>query len=145
MNKKGFSLMELIIVIVIMGILVGAMLPMFANNTTRARTAKVQSEEEAIRTAVLMYHADTGSWPATGTTGAGLMTAPTGVSNWAGPYMDQWKNDPWNNSYSIITGAAANSLTPLYVCSTLNATATCSNGSTPTTTGSFVLISPTNA
>lgn len=115
MNKKGFSLMELILVIVIMGILVGAMLPMFSSNTARAREAKAKSEMDAIKSAVLMYRTDTGAWPvaasANNDTGAGLI-ATDSVANWNGPYMDAWGNDPWASTtvatpYVIRSGAAS--------------------------------------
>jgi len=114
MKQKGFSLMELIIVIVIMGLLVGAMIPMFAKNTDKARVAKAQSECDAIKTAVTMYKADTGKWPmdagatpAANTTEKGLVTDGYAVgSTWGGPYLDKAVNDPWNKAYNIavITG-----------------------------------------
>lgn len=105
MKKKGFTLMELIIVIVIIGILVAAMLPMFASSTDKARMGKVQSELDAIKTSVLMYYTDTGNWPVASNSsqndGKGLTSDGFSVSNWNGPYIDSWKNDPWGHAYVL--------------------------------------------
>jgi general secretion pathway protein G len=119
MNKKGFSLMELILVIVIMGVLVGAMLPMFSNNTARAQRAKAESELDSIKSAVLMYRTDTGGWPiaasTTVTTESGLITRGNGnpvpaADVWQGPYIDAWGNDPWGSAYRLISGATGASI-----------------------------------
>ena len=99
--KRGFTLIELLIVIGIIVALAGAMIPMFTTTRVTAQQAKVQAELDAIKSACVMMHYDTGTWPVAGTAGAGLITS-AGGANWTGPYLDEWATDPWGNFYRII-------------------------------------------
>ena len=104
--KRGFTLIELLIVIAIIVALAGAMIPMFSTTRLTAMQASVQAELDAIKSACIMMHYDTGTWPVAGTYGTGIMTT-AGGTNWTGPYLDSWLNDPWGFPYRIIdTGAA---------------------------------------
>lgn len=62
--KKGFTLVELIIVMVILAALAGAVVPAFTANRAQAQTARMQSDMEAIKSAMYVFRADTGSFPA---------------------------------------------------------------------------------
>jgi len=111
MRKAGFTLIELLIVLVIMAILAGTIVPMFRANRLQAQQARVWADVDSIKTAAMMYHNDTGAWPA-GAVAPGLQTgagfvATDGTANWNGPYLDQWRNDPWGNAYRMINGAGA--------------------------------------
>ena len=63
-NKKGFTLVELILVVVVIGILVAMATMAFGNFGDRAKTARIRSDMETLATATQKYYADTGSWPA---------------------------------------------------------------------------------
>ena len=63
MNKKGFTLVELILVVVVIGILVALATMAFGNFGDRAKTARIRSDMETLATATQKYYADTGSWP----------------------------------------------------------------------------------
>lgn len=60
-NQKGFTIMELMIVIVIIGILIAIAVPAYNNFTNRARTATCQANERTLASADGLYFADTGS------------------------------------------------------------------------------------
>ena len=101
MQRKGFTLIELLIVIAIVAVLAGAMVPMFRTTRYTAQEAKVNSELDSIKTAAIMYHQDTGQWPPIGSTGIDLADMTSTTANWAGPYIDAWRIDPWGISYQI--------------------------------------------
>ncbi len=73
-NKKGFTLVELVVVIAILGILAGIAIPRFMDATASARGSKIVADLRSIDSAVTMYYAKTSSWP---TTAAQLTTAAT--------------------------------------------------------------------
>lgn len=64
-NKKGFTLVELVVVIAILGILAGIAVPRFMDATATARGAKVIADLRTIDSAATMYYAKEGSYPAT--------------------------------------------------------------------------------
>jgi len=109
MGRKGFTLIELILVIAIIAILAGAMVPMINASRDQAKVAKAQAECDSIKTAAVLLHADsgTGVWPADGTVGASLVAA-NGTSGWQGPYVDKWPTDPWGNPYRVYNATGTN-------------------------------------
>jgi len=100
MKKSAVTLIEMMIVILIMMILAGIAVPMFRRNRLMAQETRALVDLDTIRTAATMYHHDTEEWPPTGNTGAGLVN-DDGVANWDGPYLTEWKRDPWNNTYEL--------------------------------------------
>ena len=60
MNKKGFSLMELMIVVVIMGILIAVAIPLYGAITTNAKNSTCESNMDTIRSAAVAYSNGTG-------------------------------------------------------------------------------------
>ena len=66
-KSKGFTLVELLIVIIIIGILAGMMMLSTGGATAKAEATKILAEMRNIKAAAIMYYADNGEWPVTST------------------------------------------------------------------------------
>jgi general secretion pathway protein G len=104
-NLKGFSLIELMVVIVILGLLATFLLPKIINRPDEARITKAKSDIKAIESALKLYKLDNGIYPTTEQGLSALITKPTIEpipQNWKrGGYLDtnSVPKDPWGNNY----------------------------------------------
>ena len=104
-TERGFTLIELMVVIVILGILAGLIIPRIMGRPDEARRAKARIQMEAIETSLKLYKLDNGNYPTTDQGLQALVEAPTiGTlpKNWRqGGYLERNKvpKDPWDNDY----------------------------------------------
>ena len=90
-NQKGFTLIELMIVVAIIGILTAIAFPLYANIQARARLAKAQADARTLASAVVIFSAHVGSLPAT-LNALTVATISGGIS--AGPFINPIPTPP---------------------------------------------------
>ncbi|MBZ5563670.1 MAG: type II secretion system major pseudopilin GspG [Acidobacteriia bacterium] len=99
-SEEGFTLIELIVVILILGLLAGLVAPRLFKHATQARITTAAAQIAAFQTALAAYKLDTGNFPTTEQGLQALRVAPTGLKNWNGPYLPKdIPMDPWRNPY----------------------------------------------
>jgi general secretion pathway protein G len=104
MNQKGFTLIEIMVVVIIIGILAALVIPRFAGRTEQAKAAAAKTQIDSyFSTALDMYEADNGSYPSTEQGLQALRMQPStdpAPKNWKGPYLKKdIPLDPWGNAY----------------------------------------------
>jgi general secretion pathway protein G len=106
---RGFTLIELMVVIVILGILAGLIIPRIMGRPDEARQTKARIMIEGIETALKLYRLDNGFYPTTEQGLRALVEAPTiqpVPRNWReGGYLEKGKvpKDPWGNDFVYLS------------------------------------------
>ena len=100
-RRAGFSLTELLVVLVILGLLMGLVAQNYLGKADQARVTTAELQIENLHGALKSYRLDIGRYPTTEQGLAALMKAPTQVQDyWHGPYLDkELPSDPWNTPY----------------------------------------------
>ncbi len=104
-HRAGFTLIELMVVLVILGILAVAVAPRILDRPGEARQIKARTTIETLQTALALYKLDIGSYPSTAQGLEALVTKPE-----SGPAADRWREggylqnkkvpkDPWGNDF----------------------------------------------
>jgi general secretion pathway protein G len=100
-REAGFTLLELLVVIAILGLLIGLVAPAVLGQLGKARVSIARQSIERIGLVLDMYKLDVGSYPSSQDGLQALITQPSGVDSWNGPYVkgDKVPVDPWNRDY----------------------------------------------
>ena len=97
--KQNFTLIEMVIVVVIIGLLASIATPLYFRHVNSSKVTTARAQIQLFEQAILDFRLDTGKLP-TQTQGLNiLIEKDQSVKNWKGPYIKGIPLDPWNNEY----------------------------------------------
>ena len=97
---RGFTLLELLVVMVIIGLLAAYVGPKYFSQVGRSEIRMAQSQIDSLEKALHQYRLDMGSYPSTEHGLAALMSSPNNEPRWHGPYLSKTPPaDPWGHPY----------------------------------------------
>ena len=99
-RQRGFTLLELLVVLVILALLAGIVAPKYFKQLGKSKTATAGAQISGIEKALDQYRIDTGHYPSNEQGLAALNTKPADEARWDGPYLKKaLPNDPWERPY----------------------------------------------
>jgi len=101
-RQQGFTLIELMVVVVILAVLAAIAVPKLMDRPDEARIVKVKQDISAMSSALQLYKLDNYRYPTTDEGLEALVTRPSDAANWK-PYMDRLPNDPWGKAYIYLS------------------------------------------
>jgi general secretion pathway protein G len=105
-RASGFTLIEIMIVVVILGILAAVAVPRILDRPDQARVVAAQADIRALMQALKLYRLDNGAYPSTDQGLGALSQRPTSNPqplNWKqGGYLERLPNDPWGRPYQFL-------------------------------------------
>ena len=107
MNQRGFTLIEIMVVLIIIGLLASIVVPRLMGRTDEAKRTKTQVQIRNIQSALDLYKLDSGDYPSTDQGLGSLVERPTVgdiPKNWKeGGYLDKIPKDPWGSNYVYLS------------------------------------------
>jgi general secretion pathway protein G len=98
--QRGFTLLELLVVMVIIGLLAAYVAPRYFSQVGRSEVRSAQAQIASLRSALDTYRLDMGAYPSTEQGLAALTTRPANAPRWNGPYLQKAAPpDPWGKPY----------------------------------------------
>ncbi|MBN1870240.1 MAG: type II secretion system major pseudopilin GspG [Candidatus Omnitrophica bacterium] len=99
-NRNGFTLIELMLVVIIIGALSAMVLPRMVGRSEQARESATRADIKAnIATALKLYELDNGTFPTTEEGLEALLSQPSSAQSWNGPYLESKPIDSWGRAY----------------------------------------------
>lgn len=106
-RQRGFTLIEIMVVVVILGILAAIVVPKVMDRPDAARVTKAKQDIRAMESALNLYKLDNYNYPSTDQGLEALVSKPAGEPeprNWKqGGYLDRLPKDPWGNEYHYLS------------------------------------------
>jgi general secretion pathway protein G len=98
--RRGFTLLELLVVMVIIGMLAGYVGPRYFAQVGKSQVKTARAQIDALEKALDQYRLDTGHYPSMEQNLISLVTRPSAEPKWDGPYLKKnVPDDPWGNPY----------------------------------------------
>lgn len=97
-QQGGFTLIEIMVVVIIISILSALVAPQFFSKLDQAKEIAVQNDIKSIEGQMAMYRLDNFNYPSSGE-GIKALVSSTGKKTWRGPYLKKMPLDPWKNEY----------------------------------------------
>lgn len=100
-GDDGFTLMEMLVVLVVIGLIAGVAIPQVMKLLGSAKHKAARIQLETLTNSLSVYQLDTGQYPTTDQGLAALWQAPSAATDWNGPYVRRQKQliDPWGHPF----------------------------------------------
>ena len=100
-GQQGFTLVEMLVVITIIGLIMGLIGPRVLNYLSESKVKAARIQLQSFASALDLFYLDAGRFPSASEGLAALMQRTPGVAAWNGPYLkgNNLPNDPWNHPY----------------------------------------------